>query len=830
MKVQTPLVVLSYSRQAILDFFSNANGYGSINKAAKETNDVFLLDSANSGFISLRQKLGRNSLGLIELKVLDIPGNLEERLFRRGLNGALKLSKDLDLNLSPKSSAFEDFTWNPSKPSNPNFIQEEVVEAFENYADQFRKNYKGDSIYIAFGSGKNINWWNGPYETALVKAELDITSSKIVTLFLQPNAISLSTVNPANFLREKARLDTKGNKLEIIGKSGLIDLEKFDKSNSVYDSPFLSNKDKNNGLSSRVSSQFLKSIDPKVISFLSKIDLHILVCDVIRSYLRTATNSDRVIVLLPNLNEILSEMIVSLYESNYVKKLPVSRFYKILRKILEILCISLVARNIKIYDLITRPTKALVEELAINEMNDSDFPKNFVGKLQDHFSRYKYIAKIKQSFRPDEIIDYKIPLVNIFNNIYNESGGKIKNLFTHYEHNVKVIDYWSELKEYPIFRSISDNKGSNSAVVVFGDESLVKSYLLGDKSTKDTEGLSNVSLHPSDIEILGDQKYRETIRTINKFKLDLTDSNYLSLYDSSFDSFSLLSTEINNQEDKAKLNKSQDILNDFVRQNSIPVFRYGIKNPNVGKLNHKFNSQYFSELQSIYSRDFATLTSITSSKAFIDKFYELGIVPQDLVNNYIENRMKLDNSVTPQEVAKELATQFSTNNMITEDPKEIGACIKEFSNKLIKNNELKSISIPQGVPLKKEELVYDFAKQMYGKAKTINLETLPFFHLGPERLMSDAFVFAEIPSILKSTKSKRSRFSQFISGHYKIIEIEHVIDSNAARTNISLLEVGNISKTEDPKKSSDTMDLTEKELYFPAELDVFGAGTIVPPV
>ena len=325
MKVQTPFVVLSLSEEGIKDFFSAISSSRNLFSVAKQFKDVFLFDSvSNRSFVSLNQKFGSNSGGMIELKLIDVPGDFEKRFFKSGIDQLIRIAENTELDSTKdgknrKPGQFKEFT------------EEEVVASeIINYAKKVRNNFSASVVYIAYGFGTNKEYWNGPIQVQLADASLDIGSSKLITLKLQPVLKQLSTINPANTLFKKySRPDTRGMPLVWEGVSDLIDMSQYSKPRNLYN--YLYN------------SSFLKNtvqIDDLGPGNLSKIDLHLLICDTIRSYLKKVCETDRVIVLLPNLNVILSDLVNPFNDANFYPGGEVA-FLETLDKVLKTLGMSL---------------------------------------------------------------------------------------------------------------------------------------------------------------------------------------------------------------------------------------------------------------------------------------------------------------------------------------------------------------------------------------------------------------------------------------------------------------------------------------------------------
>jgi hypothetical protein len=405
MKVQTPFVVLSTSKESINKLFKEGITSKSLLDIAKKSEDLVLFDSvSNNSFISLRQKFGKNSNGSIELKLIDVPGDFEAKIFKAGIDNQLSVIESAaseigDLTGSLTTQRIQDV--GPDLPPQLTITQsdpykvsrEKVIKEAVNYRQKIKNNFQNSVFYIGYGFGTNVQYWNGPQLVYLTNAELDIASSKVITLRLQPIINAISTTNPLNDnFKKNTRPDIKGLRFQVVGKSGPIDMSNWDLPNKeIYSSPFLKNTNK----------QQIKSIFPKV-------DLHILICDVIRDYIKTVTQSDRVIVLLPDLNVLLSDLVKSFEGSNF-PALPSSRFLASIRKVVEYLGMDFSMEP----TLNTNQAKpAVTGQKAQAEMKDTaggaiGADKNPIGKREDHYSRYTRYVKINKTYTENDLIDFK---------------------------------------------------------------------------------------------------------------------------------------------------------------------------------------------------------------------------------------------------------------------------------------------------------------------------------------------------------------------------------------------------------------------------------------
>lgn len=776
MKVQTPFVVVSLSEEGITSFIQSVSSSKSLYSLSQEFDDVFLFDSvSNRSFISLNQKFGANSGGMIELKLIDVPGEFEKLFFKSGIDNLIRISENYEIG---------DVT-----DSRDILVPEKLISEQIDYAKKLKNNFSTSILYIAYGVGSNLSYWNGPSMVQLVDAELDIDSSKIITLKLQPISRQLSTTNITNPLfKGSAKLNTGNFKSVYEGTSAQLDLKKYNGSD-FYNSPFLNN------------TKYSRELGPDI---LYRIDLHLLICDTIRSYLKQACETDRVIVLLPDLNKLLSDLVLSKIKTNYVDYSE-SIFLEVLEGVLKSIGI-----NLKLIASQGNSSKVATGDIAVigeqAHIEESDTKQE---RIDNSFIKWKRQASIRYEVSMDFPTDLKEPIYKIFNYINEESGRRLTSYHTHYENNINVLNLWKsdDLRQYPMFANLP--KDSNKSVVVFGDQGLITSFLLGQINLKSSKpSLSNFPLHPSDRDVLTNKKYNSDVRRATKLSIAEDDVNYNSLYDFNFDSFSIAANDPN--VDANTLSNLSEI-KEFGKKSGLPVFRYNIKNPNTNKLNHKFNPIYFTQLLMRHNRDVANTIANTFIGKFIEDYIGFGVVTKEVLAEYITQKQLLNDGLSLEEIQQELISKVnksnrSTNSFVENFPNLIKETIEEIES----NPDIyPSLNIPQGLPVTKEKLMYDFAREMYSKAQRISLETLPFFHINSAHILSGCFVFADIPQPTKSGNITRNNYNQFISGYYRINGFEHEISANECKSTFSLvkqLEVSNLNEN-DQEVNDDSFDI-----------------------
>jgi hypothetical protein len=214
-----------------------------------------------------------------------------------------------------------------------------------------------------------------------------------------------------------------------------------------------------------------------------------------------------------------------------------------------------------------------------------------------------------------------------------------------------------------------------------------------------------------------------------------------------------------------------------------------------------------------HNRDVANTIANTFVAKFIEDYIGFGVVNKDVLAEYITQKQLLNDGLSLEEIEEELISNVnksnkSPNSFVENLPNLIKETIKEIES----NPDIyPSLNIPQGVPLTKEKLMYDFAREMYSKAQRISLETLPFFHVNSAHIQSGCFVFADIPQPTKSGKITRNNYNQFISGYYRIVGFEHQISASECKSTFSLvkqLEVSNLNEN-DQEVNNDNFDINQ---------------------
>ena len=460
------------------------------------------------------------------------------------------------------------------------------------------------------------------------------------------------------------------------------------------------------------------------------------------------------------------------------------------------------------------------------------------------FENRKFVAKKQTSITSTQTPQHTQAINDIISGIQRQS----KTLYdfywgTFYESNINILELWKKYStDSPLFfggREMALEKdGTLQPVAVVGDIGLIKRFLYGwENLTKtkekisefttmaafDEHQLSNLGgtsefapkfleytkagkklesskqqnittvmdiapIHPNDAVILKDQIYNEEIRKIVYRKPEELVGAFGSISD------------VPKGFDLAKEIEERGLNENYVTENSIPVFRYNFPNPNI--LDFKFNldGQYLSELKTGFFHEFGRLASDTVGGILKDKYLDVGIstvqegvaylrlrdITQDhFTNNYL--RLELIHDLF--ELYGKGAGE-SGNIQVGKNLLMIDECLAIYKKVLAEEGNKPYIGLDFLLPGKSNLALAGMANQLYRKAVQIDLKTLPVFHLSNNDavLKTLAVLFVQDVPVVGSTPSTRSTLNKFASGLWSIVGFKHVINKSTIESNFKLVK------------------------------------------
>ena len=523
MSVPTPYVVLSFSKDPMLKLFSLTKAdqaqdfLASINESNK---DVFVFGetSTNNNLISLEHSLGLGNQMQIDISFIDPKNEFERRFMSTNLlelTGASLVGKKENTEAENNASQQEQLR-RVDRELSKAYRRSELAEYGKNFGDRI--------IYVAYGLGGNLRSWAGPFKCILKGTRLDIRQGKLITIQL---VTMLNGIEPGEGLEhEEVRHNLEGLRQHFTGKSQIINIDP-DSPQAVSYTPegidkllsprsFLAKEE-----FKTFTSDALEEHNLEVVSdYIDEVDIHTIVVDTLRDYIRKVTRTDNVIVLLPNINWIcrygLQERIrateateseTSIWRTSKQRRVGAS--YRTLIFILESLGLELTSDNRGHPDIsgdllyfmqrnTSLPAGQIVENLSI--VGATSGTANIHDVLQEFSNSRNFYAKKQTTIVEDQTPQHEQAITEIINGI-REFSKSIDTGFrwaSFYESNLDILNIWKDYAERTplLFGGKSmeiDDDGSPQPVVVCGDIGLIDRFLYGSETTGDTaEGVNSL--------------------------------------------------------------------------------------------------------------------------------------------------------------------------------------------------------------------------------------------------------------------------------------------------------------------------------------------------
>ena len=307
MKVPTANIVVAFNKETMQRLFSEGATYKSLVAELSEGNEDALLfnNVANPNFISFEHSQGLGGGMKMVLSFIDPKDEFESRYFK----GALNPAKLIQGYSNPEAEKTKGFI--TDKP-------DDVVQSQSSYSKEYVAQYKQElqksigerQIYVAYGTGNNLNLWSGPHRTILTNADLTLKGTKKITLTLTPTENAFDIGQRRGAYNEVANLNLQGLKIRYAGQSQEIEFLE----NKTYDPlKYLDIQEQGKNLIKTYQDEVQKALSDggfkDLSSKIQKFDFHTMVVDAIRSYVQQATSNKNVIVLLPDLNLICRQAI-----------------------------------------------------------------------------------------------------------------------------------------------------------------------------------------------------------------------------------------------------------------------------------------------------------------------------------------------------------------------------------------------------------------------------------------------------------------------------------------------------------------------------------------
>jgi|15BtaG_2_1085339.scaffolds.fasta_scaffold00256_19 hypothetical protein len=541
MRIPTTNVIIGFDRKIMERFFSNGATYTSLLKGLSLSGqDTLLFDNeSNPNFISFEHSLNFGTGMRMKLEFIDPKGQFEERYISDNI---IKNIAGFEHN-DPGNKDIDSFSEEINKQVEES-QKEYSKENFLLYANEYKKHFGTKEIYVAYGSGENLNLWSGPHRTILQGVDIDVAGPRKITITLVPTDQALQMSHRRGAYNELVNLNLAGLRMQFRGQSKKIKFAtpEGERSTALY-SP-LHYYDLGENYSDDVEKDteelksFLQNADlADLASNLGDFDFHSMIVDALRNYIQQATNNPNVIVLLPNINLIcrkyLNEMVKNSRSTLSIAKKSLEITFGSFEKSSESKNYSIIKQkelakkewfvsyflqsfNCNLYSqskisnyLAALPNFVLGKFLYTEKKKDS------VARGKDYFLNRDFYAVLEQS-DSGKIPDHMKLVKGVLNKIKLHSKEEYQLVPAYFsETDTSILNFWSTKKGegFPcsIFPTLGgyDNFNAEKEAIIVGDLALIQNYLYSKINYE--KALTSISEYKNQaVDYKGQQETHET--------------------------------------------------------------------------------------------------------------------------------------------------------------------------------------------------------------------------------------------------------------------------------------------------------------------------------
>ena len=664
MKIPTANVVVAFDLTTMERLFSAGATYKSLVAELEKGNANGLLfdNVSNPNFIEFEHDFALNKSQFV-LSFIDPNDEFETRFFSENPVRLFQGYSSSSMGLSKSFST--------DKPLDVKQSQEDYSKEFIAETKKLLENtYREKEIYVAYGTGNNLDLWSGPHRTTLVGADITVKGAKKVTLKMAAIPSPLDTDQRRGMYNEKLDLDLHGLSMRFAGESQEI---KF-LENKTYDpTEYI----ENNRLSEEVqryqdeTSEALANLGFENLSDkLEKFDFHCIVVDALRNYIQKATNNRNVIVLLPNLNvvcrQVISDMarqysllqplgqateaVAGALFGNFVKSRVSDLFTKsdtILGNEEMFLEGTLKSFGLRLHSGDRQSAETLQKQaIPTGEVAAFALPEKFPSArdaVRKYYEDRYFTAVIDKTDK--KIPDHMRIVKDIYNNIkkLSQESYMMSTFASIVETDINLLKLWGNNTgtgrwgKYYTLAGYDDFDPTGNAVIV-GDLALIKEYLYGSIDLKTmSDSIKKLKMQSKKTKvkkIKGDGFFAKAANAIagapsrslgfqaatkhpihpmdrvlltnHTFNKKVRDITFPRIEDTT-GSFGNISYIPDDFAYKdAEFSKEEK---KYIEENAIPIFRYNTENPNILDLKIKAGTIYFDMLKSGYQKEIRRLTS-----------------------------------------------------------------------------------------------------------------------------------------------------------------------------------------------------------------------------
>ena len=373
----------------------------------------------------------------------------------------------------------------------------------------------------------------------------------------------------------------------------------------------------------------------------------------------------------------------------------------------------------------------------------------------------------------------------ILKNSSNTYGGHVTTL---YETDMKVLDYWAsdEFTKSFLFGGKDEKFTEGNPAVIWGDRQLIKDYLYGNSSPPTKQ---KNPLHPEDSKVLEGGEYRQTIRKIAlpSPKAAAPFGNYTDIpEDFTF-------------HDEALYND----LADAAQKARMPIFRYNTKNANVLDMRFQWENTYFAALNMGFQKEVARKATVGAAKTVLPQYREFGEVSTDDLTAYV---LEKEISMGAGDIAQRDIIYKFLNWVGREAPESVAQLALALNQEYLKTKLRPMMKVGELKPGDPNKMMESLIEDAYRRCNMMTITTVPYFSFSNNStLRTWIALFAQDSPILQTKRPQSTPMNKFISGVYQIVGFEHNISSREAVTKFSLVK--SVVNTKAEGDMSGSMDL-----------------------
>ncbi len=639
-------------------------------------------------------------------------------------------------------------------------------------------------IFIAYGVGNDVGSWSSVHKMTMTGLTFDPEGSREFTLNMIGGGGGLARIGNTGLFKQPIDFTAFGNTITCVGSSKRIRYEEAENGNTVYGS---------------------------IASKYQPIDYHQLIIDVLVSYFRSSTNGSNIILLLPDLNQMLDNHLQQV-KLDYSGKFTKEKFSKA-KRLLIVTQNLLTSLGIEHYGV---PRIKNADVIPMQAASMAAATKATPDQREDYVINSEWYARICASSTKGTP-DLMAPIKKLLANINKFSTGIKMDVSYFTETDQRILDFWGsdENKNKYTFNGFNEFDPDKPTYVIghipavsrllypkLENEDLFKTVedrVLAAGPNDDISERDMASMDQRSVMRIarGSFFYKNTEELGSTYQKNIKELQRNVINQTTFGSKSLTPDTFGYTDNIL----SRDGIN-LIQNGGIPVFRHNTSEPNVLKIKlYDDTALYMSILRTGYKKQVDRVASQLDAegKASVRiNDYPIKTEEELIEAIKISRYSQFGSTVSEEEKVKQIVNQVDSSlaNELSQkrgQQVDIAKLIKAVLNSL--DGESLDIKIGQTVNANPAQLLTEMANSLGKQTTRIQLTCLPMFSLSTRTgaIMTPAVVFSQ--SIPMLDQRSRTRFDNFLTGVYAILGFKHTINSSnvqsefvLARRNLSFLE------------------------------------------